>query len=126
MKCAKLFLLIFFTGVLSMHAQVTTWLQPTTVSTNMAITIEANQVLEILSLALDPSSSLDVVRGDQKVTLGSGGNPNLPYPLVLAGPATITLRKTSTGGQGSLMTFRIGSAQNVGVQIPVLPFALQK
>src|SRR5688500_11703277 len=102
MKRLILSSLLLFAAIIPATAQVTTtWLQPTSLTTNMSVDLGPTQVMEVLSVAFDPASPIDIVMGSQKVTLGSGGNPHIPHPLVISGPSTVVFKKTSTGGQGS-------------------------
>jgi hypothetical protein len=92
------------------QSQLKTWVQPAGSSANLTNTISANQVIEILSVALDTATSIDVTVGGNTVTFGNG-NLTTPVPFVVAGPATLTIRKTSSGGLGGLVTFRLSEKQ---------------
>ena len=126
MRKLILFLPIFLLGLLSANAQVVTWINPESNSTNHSVVINQGQVMEVLSIALDNSSSVQLISGTEEMTLGSPGNPNIPYPLVIAGPSTVIFKKTSTGGQGSMMTFRIVDTATTVTQVPLPKFVLQK
>jgi hypothetical protein len=91
--------------------QTGTWVHSASMTTNTTLTLAENQLMEVLSVSLDNSSgSIDITTTDTTMTLGIGGNPNVPYPLVISGPAVVTLKKESTGGQGNMLTYRLVDA----------------
>ncbi|MFN7138003.1 MAG: hypothetical protein ACK4UN_01545 [Limisphaerales bacterium] len=107
-------ILLFLSITPLIHAQtLATWIFPPNVTTNQNLVLAPNQVMEVVSITLDNSASIDVTTGEgQTVTFGAGGNPLVPTPLVVAGPATVSLRKTTSGPHGSLMTFRVTQVQD--------------
>lgn len=126
MKKLTLLLPLFFAGLLSAQAQVVTWINPENAATNRSVVINSGQVMEVLSIVLDSSSSVQIISGTDELTLGTPGNPNVPYPLVIAGPTTVVFKKTSTGGQGSMLTFRVVDAGVTVTEVPIPKFVLQK
>jgi hypothetical protein len=77
---------------------------------NVTNTVSANQVLEVLTIALDTGTVLDVSTDGQTVTLG-GGNLMVPAPFIVAGPATLVIRRSGASTQGNLITVRISSKE---------------
>ncbi len=93
---------------LEAQGQLFSWVQPAGRTMEHKLVLSTNQFMEVLSVSLDSSASIDVTVGEDTVTLGTGGNPNIPVPMIIAGPATVVLRKSSTAGPGTLVTFRLG------------------
>ena len=126
MKKLTVLFAFLFVSLLSAKAQVVTWINPESNATNHSVVINSGQVLEVLSVALDNSSSIQLINGSEELTLGSPGNPSIPYPLVIAGPMTMVFKKTSTGGQGSMMTFRVVEGGPKIAEVALPKFVLQK
>lgn len=94
-----------------------TWVHTSGNSINLTNTLATNQVMEILSTAMDTSSQIDVVVKEETLSFGQGGGLLAPpIPFVVAGPATVVFRRTSSGGVGGLITYRI-SAQNMATPL---------
>lgn len=87
--------------------QISSWIQPEGGTSSMTSTLSSNQVMEILSISVDASTAIEITIGEQTTTFGSGGNLVFPYPFIIAGPATVSFKKTSTGGSGGMITYRI-------------------
>lgn len=105
-------------SVSSLSAQTaTTWIQPRNVTTNQTLLLGQNQVMEVLSLSLDRSTAIDITIEGQTLTFGTGGvTDRLPQPLVVAGPATVVMRRPTSGDEGSIMTFRVVPMQKPSPQ----------
>jgi hypothetical protein len=101
-----LFLGVLFFSFAASAQQIKTWICPQSSANSLTNTIGPNQVMELLSGSFEPDSRVDIVQGDQSMFLGNGGG-NLNTPFVIAGPAVITFRKTATGGQGTIISYRI-------------------
>ena len=100
-------LFVFLSVALPAMAQ-TTWICPASSALALTNVLSTNQVMEIWSASYDSNTALDVIIGDQTVSLGAGsGGATVPSPLIMAGPATIIFRKTSTGGAGCMFTYKI-------------------
>jgi hypothetical protein len=99
---------VMFAFILAMsaHAQ-TTWIGASGVASSITNTLTAAQVLDIITMAVDDTVQIQVIANNQTVSFGSTGNPNTPAPFVVAGPATVIFRKTSTAGSGTMITYRI-------------------
>ncbi|MBA4148344.1 MAG: hypothetical protein H0X66_09535 [Verrucomicrobia bacterium] len=104
-----LFTAFILATTFSLSAQtVTTWIQPRNVTTNQTLLLGQNQVMEVLSLIMDRSTAIDITVGEQTITLGTGGVTEFfPNQVVVAGPATVVMRRPSSGDQASMMTFRV-------------------
>jgi hypothetical protein len=71
-----------------------------------------NQVMEIMTTSFGASGVIDVTANQATVSFGQG-SLLVPAPFVIAGPAMVVFRKTSTGGEGGLITYRIMTEQPV-------------
>jgi len=113
MKKSAALLILLFTGlILNAAAQtVTTWIQPRNLTTNQTLLLGQSQVMEVITLLLDSSTSLDITIENQTLTFGRNGINAIPQNLVIAGPATIVMRRSTAGDEGSLMTFRISETK---------------
>ena len=89
------------------HAQqIKTWMCPASDAGSNTNAVPAGYVLEALSASFEPDSQVEITIGKDTLRMGNGG-ANLGLPLVVAGPATVIFRKTATGGQGTIVTYRI-------------------
>ncbi len=96
-----------FTLALSASAQqVKTWICPQSSAQSYTNTLAANQIMELLSGSFEPDSQIEIRRGTELFLMGNGG-ANINTPFVIAGPAIVTFRKTATGGQGTIISYRI-------------------
>ena len=86
--------------------QIKTWMCPASNASSYTNTVPAGYVLEALSASFEPDSQVDIAIGRDTLRMGNGG-ASLGLPLVIAGPAVVTFRKTATGGQGTIITYRI-------------------
>ncbi|MDB6028839.1 MAG: hypothetical protein JWM68_5062 [Verrucomicrobiales bacterium] len=99
-------LVILFIGFTASAQQIKTWMCPKSSAGSFTNTLAANQVMEILSASFEPDSQIEVTIGTDKLMMGNGG-ATLNTPMVLAGPAIIIFKKTSTGGLGTIISYRI-------------------
>ena len=115
-KLSALLILVFLGTTLPLQAQtVTTWIQPRNLTTNQTLLLGQNQVMEVMSLLLDNSTSIDITVEGQTLTLGRNGvNTYIPPTLVIAGPATVVMRRSVSGDEGSMMTFRVMQIESPG------------
>lgn len=90
--------------------QIKTWMCPASSANAYTNTLAANQVMEILSGSFEPDSQVDIIMGQQTLRMGNGG-ANLSVPFVIAGPAVVVFKKTATGGQGTIISYRISQQQ---------------
>jgi hypothetical protein len=98
--------LLLLLGCFSAQAQLNTVVLPGTSATNVTFTLSGNHAFEILTIAVDPSVVVEFDNGTDTVTFGQG-RLEFPYPFVFAGPGTVSLKKTSTGGDGGMVTYRL-------------------
>src|SRR5438045_826115 len=103
LKFASIFILA--AAAMPASAEITTWIQPSNATSAFTNVLSANQVLEVLSVTSDSSTTIEVTANGQAVTFGNNVLP--PVPFIVAGPATIIARKTASGGSGGLLTFRV-------------------
>ena len=110
----KLLLKVLFATLfvlpLTSKAEMLSWVLPVENSTNITTTLSKGEVMEFVTVAGDSSLVIDVTANDRTITFGQG-TLSFPYPFAVAGPATVTVRKTSTGGDGGLVTVRMGENQ---------------
>ncbi len=91
---------------------VSTWIIPANVTTNYSQLLAPNQVMEVLSLSLDETTTtITVTANDRTIVFGTGGTVDMPQPLVVAGPATVSFGRTTSSDDGSLLTFRVSQLQ---------------
>lgn len=103
-----LFLLALTASAQTATPQFSTWVQATG-TVNQTNVLGANQVMEILSVAADETVGIEVSANGQTVSFGRRardlGFP--PSPLIIAGPATVTFFRISSGGVGGIISYRI-------------------
>lgn len=104
---------ILLAGASSLSAQTQmattrfdTWIQTKT-QPGLTNVLSANQVMEILTISMDSASIIEVIANGETIAFGQRQDRIYPTPFVIAGPATVILRRDSTGGSGSMMTYRI-------------------
>ncbi len=100
-------LMALLTLTFSATAQ-STWICPASSALALTNVLGTNQIMEIWSASYDSNTAMDVEMGDQKVSFGAGSSgATIPTPFIMAGPATVIFRKTSTGGAGCMFTYKI-------------------
>ena len=124
MKTLLLSILLVLSGASSSFAQLSTWIAGEGSSASLTNTISATQTVEFISASFDTGTVMEIIMGDQMMKFGSGSGANVPTPFVVAGPATFIFRKTS-GGSGSLFTYRIGDKDKFEMRAMIPPPKIQ-
>jgi hypothetical protein len=105
---AVLFLLTVSAVAQPATAKFATWVQPASDTINLTNALSTSQVMEIVSTMIDETISISVTANER--TISFGRRPNdlaIPVPFVVAGPATVVFQRTSSGGLGGMITYRI-------------------